>query len=121
MFTLSLQAETPKEASKAILELLNKKDYDSIFRKRYTEIHKAKTEDQVKKVIKSLSKAWSKNHQMFVQMFTELSKKEFTISDHKHAQKTETGRKATATIKMGKKEFPYNLYEMKNGTWGFHM
>ena len=121
MFTLSANAETPNEASKAILELIKKKDYESIVRKRYSEIHKAKTEEEVKRVIDMLSKRWGKDNQIVISIFEQLSTAKFTTSKNNNPQKTETGRIATASFKLGDKTIPYKLYEMKNGLWGFHM
>lgn len=121
LFAMSVQAETPQQASQAILKLLKANDFETLFRTRYTELHKAKTPEEEKKVIEVLSGYWKKDIKMIVSVFEQLSGAEFKISKHEHAQKTETGRKAEAPVKIGDKEGKYQLYEMKSGLWGFHM
>ena len=120
IFTLGAQAETPQDAAKAILKLVEAKDYDKLFKTRYCELHKAKPEE-VKEVIKVLSGYWDKDHSKIVDTFKQLTTAKFEVSDHKYAQVTETGKKATAPVKMNDKERKYVLYEMKTGLWGFHM
>jgi len=121
LVALTAQAETPQEASKAILMLLEQKDYDELFRTRYSELHKAEKEGKVDEAIKTLSGYWDKNHQTMIGLFEQLSNGHFTISKHDYAQITETGQKATCQVTIGGKIIPYSLYEMKTGRWGFHM
>ncbi|MDH5525479.1 MAG: hypothetical protein OEY01_16035 [Desulfobulbaceae bacterium] len=120
-FAVTAQAETPREASKAILELLTAQNYEKLFRTRYCELYKAKSEGEVSKAIKILSAYWEKDHETMINLFEQLSNGDFLISKHEYAQVTETGQKATCQVTLGQKNIPYTLYEMKNGLWGFHM
>jgi len=117
----SQKAETAQEASKAILELLKNEDYNTLFKTRYCELHKAEKEGKVDEAIKTLTGYWKKDHKTIVGLFEQLSTGEFLISKNEHAQISETGRKATCKVTLEGKTISYSLYEMKTGLWGFHM
>ena len=117
---MGLNAETPNEASKAILDLIKKEDFTTLFKTRYSEIHKAKPEE-VDSVIASLSKYFKKDKAKLIAVYEQLVKAKFEEVEYKHAQKTETGKKVKAPVMFGKHKGSFYLYEMKSGLWGFHM
>lgn len=116
------KAETPQEGAKAILELLKARDYDTLFRQRYSEWHKVEAEGKdPKAAVKKLAARWEKRHEAMVDLFTKLAAAEFEPGKNERPQKTETDELATATISLNGRDIPYSLYRMKNGRWGFHL
>lgn len=121
ILAISLQAETPQQASQVILKLVKENNYDELFRTRFCELHKAKDAEETREVIEVLSGYWKEDQSKIINTFEQLTTAEFVISEHKYAQKTETGKKATAPVNLDGKEGKYVLYELKTGLWGFHM
>ena len=115
-------AETPQAAAKAILELVEARDYATLFPTRYSEWYKVDKEgvphDQA---IGKLSGQFEKQYDMIVDLYTQLSSASFELGVHEYAQEMETGEKATATVTIRGQEMPFSLYRMKNGLWGFHL
>ena len=64
---------------------------------------------------------FEKRHETFLNIYTQLPVAEFTISERDTPQVSETGIVATAVVKIGSKEVPFTLYQMKNEKWGFHL
>jgi len=120
--SVTLHAETPNEGAAQIRELIKEKKYDVLFPSRYTEWHKAEKEGIGKgEAIAKLSKMFEKQREAILAVYSQLAEAEFTISKRENPQASETGKVASATIKVGGKEIPFKLYEMKDGTWGFHL
>jgi hypothetical protein len=113
--------ESPKEGAAAILKLLADRNYADLLKTRYTEWFKAEEEGDEDKAIKQLSAMFEKNHGTLVSVYEQLATAEFELGTNDHPLKTETGTIATATIKVGGKEAPFRLYQMKSGQWGFHL
>ena len=119
---VTVNAETPNEGSSAIHQLLKEKQYDVLFPTRYTEWHKTQAEGMAKQeAVAKLSKMFEKRHDVFLSIYKQLMEAEFTITEQDTPQPGETGKVATAQIQIGSNEIPFKLYEMKNGTWGFHL
>ena len=119
---LPLCAETPNEAATAIHDLIQNKNYEVLFPKRYTEWHKVEKEGvPPEKAIARLSGMFEKQHEILLSVYAQLKEAEFTLSETEIVQPTETGKMASATVTVRGKEIPFRLYEMKDGTWGFHL
>ena len=119
---LPVLAETPNEAASAIHDLIAERNYEVLFPTRYTEWHKAEKEGVPKeKAIARLTRMFEKQHDMLLQLYAQLKDAEFTIAEAPIPQPTETGKMATAEVTLGERTIPFNLYEMKDGTWGFHL
>jgi hypothetical protein len=115
-------AETPQEGAMAILKLLEERDYDSLFKKRYSEWYKVEAEGKnPEEAIQKLSSIWERNHDKMVNLFEQLAHAEYELSRIGSPLITETGAVATGIISLEEKKVPYLLYEMKSGLWGFHM
>lgn len=118
----AIHAETPNEGAAAIRDLIKEKKYDVLFPTRYSEWYKTEKEGIGKdEAVAKLSKMFEKRHDVFVSIYDQLASAEFTISEKENPQKGETGKVASTVIKVGTREVPFKLYEMKNGTWGFHL
>ena len=119
----SVFAETPKEAAKALKALYEAKDFEKLVKERYTELHKAKNDKDVQKIIDMISGQFSneKNLKMILTIYDQLINTEPTIEEKANPQKSESGKVAVFKVKFGDKELPFKLYEMKNGKWGFHL
>lgn len=114
--------ETPQDGAAAISDLLQKRDYSTLFQERYSEWHKVEAEGVEPEVaIKKLSAMWEKQHDMLASVFKQLASAEFALSKSEMPQKTETGDVATANVSVNGKDIAYRLYRMKNGLWGFHL
>ncbi|MEX0326767.1 MAG: hypothetical protein AB3N33_11840 [Puniceicoccaceae bacterium] len=123
LFSSSLMAETetPNQAAAAILSLLEEKNYDSIFTTRYTEWYKVEAAGVEPAVaLEKFSKRWEKQYDMLISVYQQLKDAEFQFESSEIKQPGETGRVAVTTVKLGEKELPFKLFEMENGTWGFH-
>ena len=119
---VSVYAETPNEGAAAIRDLIAAKDYETLFPTRYTEWHKTeKAGVEKNQAIARLSQMFEKQHDTLLSVYKQLAEAEFTFSENEHAQVSETGRVATATVKLGTKKIPFRLYEKKDKTWGFHL
>ncbi len=117
-----LHAETPNEGAAVIRDLIKEKKYEVLFPSRYSEWHKTEKEGLGKdEAVAKLSKMFEKRHEAFVSIYDQLAAAEFTISERENPQEGETGKVASTTIKLGSREVPFKLYEMKDGTWGFHL
>lgn len=118
----SIFAETPKEGIAEILNLYKTKDVEKLVKERYTELHKAKTEKEVKQVIDMLKGLVSdeKTLKRLTDFLSELQLVEPVLSkqDPKYIQETETGDIAKFKAKSGRS---YRLFKMKSGKWGFHL
>jgi hypothetical protein len=123
LFTvLSVHAETPKEGATAICELIKAENYTELFPSRYSEWYKIENEGIApEQAIAQLSRGYQKQHEMILDVYSQLADAKFEISERENPQKSETGKVATATVTIGDKQRPFKLYEMKNGLWGFHM
>ena len=80
--SVSLQAESPQEGAKVIHDLIEAKDYKTLFTTRYSEWHKAakegvKEEDAVAK----LSKMFEKKHEIMLGLYKELSAADFEMGE----------------------------------------
>lgn len=111
--------ETPQEALKIIMNLYKARDFNTLFRERYTELHKAKSEDEVKKIISRYAGKFAGDRLInkVVQIYSEALKSTPKIVKNPYPQVTETDKMA---------EFPITknvlrVYLMKNGKWGFHL
>jgi hypothetical protein len=117
-----LHAETPNEGASVIHELIKERKYDILFPTRYSEWYKIEKEGIGKEeAVAKLSKMFEKQHGVLLSVYKQLSEATFTISEKENPQVSETGKVASATIELGSKEIPFKLYEMKDGTWGFHL
>lgn len=122
---LAVQAytETPKEGLKAIIKLYKSQDFEKLVKERYSELHKAKNEKDVQKVIEMLKKRFSqekKREQMISFLESALKSPPKEIKNEK-PQKTESGNIAKFKIEMKGRTIEYKLYKMKTGLWGFHL
>ena len=121
-FAASLHAETPQEGAKAIRALIEAKKYEELFKTRYSEWHKvAKAGVSEEEAIVKMSKRFDLQHKVMMDLYGVLSTAKFEMGKAEIVQESETGKTATAKVKIGDKEIPFTLYEMKNGKWGFHM
>lgn len=116
-------AETPKEAAKALRALYESKNFDKLVKERYTELHKAKSDKDVQKIIDMISGQFSndKNLKMILGIYDQILNTEPTIKENSQPQKSESGKVAIFKVKFGDREIPFKLYQMKNGKWGFHL
>ncbi|HEY5653437.1 MAG TPA: hypothetical protein VIR63_03600 [Pontiella sp.] len=114
--------ETPQAAAAVISELLQQRNYSTLFQERYSEWHKVEAEGVPPEVaISKLTALFEKQHDTLVDVYNQLAKAEFTINQNDIPQKTETGDVASATISLNGENIPYRLYKMKTGLWGFHL
>lgn len=119
---VTAHAETPQEAAKAIHDLLETENYAELFPARYSEWHKVAAEGVApEQAIEKLAGMFKKQREPLLAIYSQLADADFTLGDYEYAQVTETGKVATATVKLGEREIPFKLYEMKNGLWGFHL
>ncbi len=119
---LGVAAEPPQEGSKAMLKMLKERNYDALFKQRYSEWYKVEAEGKNSdEAIQKLSSIWEKNYDMMVSLFEQLAGAEYELSKNENPQISETGDVATATVSIGEKKVPYPLYKMKSGLWGFHL
>ena len=118
----SKHSETPNEAATAIRDLIKEKKYDVLFSERYSEWYKVKEEGIGKdEAVAKLSGMLEKQYDVVVSIYDQLATSDFTISEKENPQEGETGKVASTVIKVGTREVPFKLYEMKDGTWGFHL
>ncbi|EDM25990.1 hypothetical protein LNTAR_19372 [Lentisphaera araneosa HTCC2155] len=114
--------ETPQEGLEAIIDLYETKNITKLVNERYTEIHKFKNEEDKQEVINKITKYISneKKYEEMILFFKSVQNTEpnFSQTDPKWVQPTETGESANFKGKPGQ---TYTLYEMKNGLWGFRM
>ena len=119
---LGAVAETPKEGAEAILKLLEKREYSTLFQQRYSEWYKV---DDVGKdpaeAVEKLSSRWERNYTMMVDLFSQLTDADFQMSTSETPQESETGEVAAGTILIDGKDVSFRLYKMKSGLWGFHL
>ncbi len=116
------KTETPKDGAAAISDLLQKRNYSTLFQERYSEWYKVEAEGVEPEVaITKLSALCEKQYDMLVRVFDQLASAEFTLSRNEMPQKTETADVATAIVSVNGEDIPYRLYRMKNGLWGFHL
>ena len=119
---LGAVAETPQEGSKAILEMLKERNYDELFKQRYSEWYKVEAEGKKPdEAIQKLSAIWERNYGTMINLFEQLADAEYELSRNENPQRSETGDVATGTVSLGEKKMPYPLYKLKSGLWGFHM
>ena len=117
-----LCAETPAEGAAVIHELVKEKNYDVLFPTRYSEWYKVKKEGVAEDVaIAKLSKLFEKEHEVILSAYAQLTKADFTLSEQENPQISETGKVASAIVKISSKEIPFKLYEIKGGAWGFRL
>jgi|GEM_PF-4574022 len=117
-----LYGETPNEGAAVIRDLIKEKKYDVLFPSRYSEWHKTEKEGVGQdEAIRRLSVMFEKKHEVLLSIYEQLAESEFTISEYEYPQVTETGKVASAMVQFGSKAVPFKLYEMKDGTWGFHL
>ena len=124
LFTaFNLFAETPKEGAAAIKKLFESKNFETLVKERYTELFKAKSDDEVQKLIDMISKRFGneKNLKMILSIYDEVLKVEPVVEDDPSPLESENGKMATFLIKFHGKEIPFKLYQMKNEKWGFHL
>lgn len=118
----ALYAETPKEGAKAIHALLEAKSYHTLFTTRYSEWHKvAKEGVKAEDAVAKLAGMFEKKSELFLDLYKQLAAADFEMGRNEHAQESETGNTATAKVRLGGREIPFTLYEMKDGSWGFHL
>ncbi|MEX0330721.1 MAG: hypothetical protein AB3N64_04795 [Puniceicoccaceae bacterium] len=119
--TLMAEAETPNEAAAAILSLLEEKDYEAIFTTRYTEWYKVEAAGvDPAAAVEKFSKRWERQYDMLISVYQQLKDAEFQLTTSEIKQQGETGRVAVANVKLGDKDLPFKLFEVEDGTWGFH-
>jgi hypothetical protein len=122
LISTSIFAETPQEGLKEILNLYKTKNIDELVKKRYTELHKAKSETEVQQVIDMLTRQVTneKSQKRLTDFFESILNVEPVISkqDPKYIQETETGDLAKFKAPSGR---TYRLFKMKTGLWGFHL
>ncbi len=115
-------AETPQEAAQVIHGLIKAENYTELFTTRYSEWHKVESEGIAPaKAVEMLSGGLKKRRETMLSIYRQLSEANFTISTSETPQVSETGQVATAKVKIGEREGPFKIYEMKNGLWGFHL
>lgn len=111
--------ETPYQAIKEIMNLYKTKDFETLVKDRYAELHKAKSDTEVQKVIQMFSKKFSGdkilNRILAIYEITLAITPE--IVENPNPQITETNK--MAIFKMEKGEM--KLYLLKTGKWGFHI
>ena len=108
---VSLQAETPQEGAKAIHALIEAKEYETLFTTRYTEFHKLKKAglNQEEAVVK-MSTRFDRQHEVMMDLFGFLSTAKFDMGKLEVVLESETGKTATAKVKIGQEMIPYTLY-----------
>lgn len=118
----SKHSETPNEAAAAIRDLIKEKEYDILFPERYSEWYKTKEEGIGKdEAVAKLSGMLEKRHELIVSIYDQLVTADFTVTEEGNPQESETGKVASTVIEVSTREVPFKLYEMKDGTWGFHL
>ncbi len=121
-FSSALSAETPNKAASEIHSLLASKDYDTLFKTRYSEWYKAKKENMKEEdAIKMLSQRFEKQHSILLSVYEQLKTAKFTISERENPQQSENGKVAQAMVTVNSKKLPFKLYQMKDDKWGFHL
>jgi len=115
-------AETPQEGLAKITEYYKTSNFQQLITERYSEIHKAKTDEEVAKIVAMFEKrlADPKRLEKTVAQFEMIAGYDVTIEEDKSPQPTETGKVAKFN-KPGAEGRAFKLYEMKNGLWGFHL
>ncbi|QQL46172.1 hypothetical protein [Sulfuriroseicoccus oceanibius] len=115
-------AETPQEGLAKITEYYKNSNFKQLITERYSEIHKAKTDEEVAKFVAKFEKRFAdpKRLEKVVAQFEMIAGYEVTIEEDETPQPTETGKVAKFT-KPGEEGRSFKLYEMKNGLWGFHL
>ena len=114
--------ETPHEAVKRIIALYKARDFETLIRERYTEIHKADNEEKVEKLIDVFRKRFSDdvNNKLAVEAYEKALGLEPEIKDSDIRQKGENGKMAVFSP-GGFDRGTMRLYQMENGKWGFHL
>ena len=120
--SLSVSAETAIEGLKEIKALYEAKNFEKLIKERYSEIHKAKDDAEVEKIIGFMKKRFGneKNLNMVLKIYEGAEKVEPVIMKNPSPNESEDENMAVFKIKFHGKELPFNLYQMKNGKWGFH-
>lgn len=122
LLTMAAQAETPQEAAQVIHDLIKSENYSKLFTTRYSEWHKVETDGITpEKAVEKLSGMFKKQREPLLAIYSQLAAADFTIETRDNPQISETGKVATATVKLGERDIPFKLYEMKSGLWGFHL
>ena len=111
--------ETPVQGMKAIIELYKTKNFDTLIRERYAEIHKAKSEDDISKLVTRFSERFSneKKLKQVIQIYEMALQSKPVIKTNENPQITETDK--IANFAIGEKSI--KLYLLKSGKWGFHL
>jgi hypothetical protein len=118
---LLLQAETPQAAARAIHQLIQAENYAELFPTRYSEWYKFEQQDIARdQAIAQLARGFQAQRELILSVYSQLAKAEFELRQRDNPQISENGKIATASVKLGDKEMPFTLYQMKNGLWGFH-
>ena len=104
-------SETPVQAIQSIIKLYEAKDFESLVRKRYAEISKAKNEQQIQSLIDRFTTSYQdeKNLNKAISIYKSTLKITPAIS--------EDGKVAKFNFENGF----IKLSKMTNGKWGFHM
>ncbi len=103
--------ETPARAMEEIIRLYENRDFDSLIRTRYAEIHKAENDAQVQSLIDKFKTRFSSDDML-----------EMAISTYKTAlqitpQIQDDGTTAIYNLEKGF----IKLTRMENGNWGFNL
>jgi hypothetical protein len=118
---LLLQAETPQAAARAIHQLIQAENYAELFPTRYSEWYKFEQQGIARdQAIAQLARGFQAQRALILSVYSQLAKAEFELRQRDNPQISENGKIATASVKLGDKEMPFTLYQMKNGLWGFH-
>ncbi|MCM8528393.1 MAG: hypothetical protein NE327_17855 [Lentisphaeraceae bacterium] len=114
--------ETPQEALLEIKKLYETKNFTKLVKERYTEIFKADSPDEEKKIIEMLSKRYDKEKNMKITLsfLNEAVKVEPKVQFNPSPNENEDEHMAIFQVSMHGSNIDYKLYKMKNGKWGFH-
>ena len=110
--------ETVEDGINAIIKLYKTGDFKKLVNERYAEIHKAKSEKEVNKIIEMYTKRFKnvKYLNQAIGAYTKALLIKPIMTTNENSQISETGQ--VATFKGDK--FRIKLYMLKSGKWGFH-
>ena len=111
--------ESPTEGLQAIINLYKSKDFDTLLRERYAEIHKAKTDDEIEKLVKMFSAKFSNEKRLnkTISIYEKILLITPIIATNENPQITESDKIAQFPME----DSSYKLYLLKTGKWGFHL
>ncbi|NQZ68989.1 MAG: hypothetical protein HRT89_13075 [Lentisphaeria bacterium] len=117
------KAETAEDGLKNIIALYKAKDFSTLIKTRYTEIHKTKSKEDIDKLVAMFTKRFGNEAKLnqIIGFLESAAKAKAKLIKEEKPQKTETGNVAVFKAKLGEKEIDYKLYKMKTGLWGFHL